>query len=195
VNGVHHQRGLVGVEDDAQSDHAVLEDLVAEVAAIVEARAGRRHVGDLADLAADPLELRAGAGAGQLEKVGLVLRGGHPGEGADLGVGERAPLERAVDVRERPERAGHAHLLARGSRVEADAPAEPVRAADRPLALPLARLIEGADAGEQPVGGGVEVRGGAGDLVGEGGGIGWDIGGANEGEHLLTVRVFSVRAT
>jgi hypothetical protein len=46
-----------------------------------------------------------------------------------------------------------------------------VRAAHRPLLLPLPRIVEATDAPEQAVRGGVEMRGGAGDLVGQRGWI------------------------
>src|SRR5256885_995290 len=51
--------------------------------------------------------------------------------------------------------------------VEPDAPAQPVRTAQRSLPPPLLRGVERPDAGEQTVGGGVEVRGSPGDLVRE----------------------------
>jgi hypothetical protein len=176
LEGLHHQGGFVGVEDGGEADHAVLQGLFAEEAAVVEAVGGGEVViDDLADLAAEALELAAGAVLGELEEAVLVLRSGDAGEGADLGVGQLAAAERFIHMGELAQRAGDADALAGGDGVEADAPGEPVGTAEGALALPCTRLVEGADAGEEMVGGGVEASGGAGDLVAERPAIGRDL--------------------
>ena len=172
VDGPGYDGRLVGMEDHAQADHPVLEVLLLEIPEVVQAVAVLGEVLHPAELAAQALELGAGAETGHLEEGALVFGGGDPGEGPDLGVRENALAEGGVDLRQGSEGAGDPDLLAGGVRVEADPPGQPVGAAERALAVPFAGFVEHPDAGEQAVGGGVQVGGGAGDLVCQALGVG-----------------------
>ena len=67
-------------------------------------------------------------------------------------------LERPIDLRQPDELAGHAHVLARGAQIPADAPRQPVRAAASALRVPSASLVELAEVREQSVHRRIEVR-------------------------------------
>ena len=58
-----------------------------------------------------PLHVIGRAMAGDLKQESLILRSGGAGHGADLGVADLATLERRVDFRQIPQRAGDADLF------------------------------------------------------------------------------------
>ena len=63
---------------------------------------------------------------------------------------------------------GHAQVFARGAEVPADAPAQPVRAGAKALAVPAAGRVKGPQVAEQAMHGGVQVDGLLGDVFAEG---------------------------
>ena len=65
------------------------------------------------------------------------------------------------------QRSGHAQVFARGAEVPADAPAQPVRAGAKALAVPAAGRVERPQVGEQSMHGGVQVDGLLGDVLAE----------------------------
>ena len=93
-----------------------------------------------------------------------VVRRGHAGEGADLGVRQLAAGERLGQPRQRGQGTRHADLLAGRAEVEADAPGQPLGAGAK-AGVPAAAGVEVADEIEQAGGGRIEMRGELGDLV------------------------------
>jgi hypothetical protein len=146
------------VEHGAEANHPVFELLASHVAAVVQTITLLREVDHAPEAAAESFELGPGAGASHLDQGGLVRGSGNSGQGADLGIGQHPPAKAVIHLGQLTQRAGHPHLLAGGARIEADTPGEPVRAAQRSLPLPFPRGIEGPNAREQAVSGGIEVR-------------------------------------
>ena len=62
---------------------------------------------------------------------------------------------------------GHSKMLARSAKVPADAPAQPVGAGAKALAVPAAGRVERPQVGEQAMHGGVQVDGSLGDVFAE----------------------------
>ncbi|MBK7536402.1 MAG: hypothetical protein IPI49_13740 [Myxococcales bacterium] len=62
---------------------------------------------------------------------------------------------------------GHAQVLARGAKIPAYAPAQPVRAGAKALAVPAAGRVERPQVSEQAMHGGVQVDGLLGDVLAE----------------------------
>ena len=129
-----------------------------------------------APAAHDPLDVLGGAGLRHGEQPLLGLRRGDACHGAHLGVGDLAVGERLRQARQRAERAGHAHALARGAHVEADLPVEPRRARAEP-GVPALAGVELPNEIEQPRGRGLEVRGQLGDLIAQTIDVGWRLHG------------------
>ena len=65
------------------------------------------------------------------------------------------------------QRSGHAQVLARGAKIPADAPAQPVRAGAKALAVPAAGRVERPQVGEQAMHGSIQVDGLLGDVFAE----------------------------
>jgi hypothetical protein len=63
---------------------------------------------------------------------------------------------------------GHSKMFARGAEVPADAPAQPVRAGAKALAVPAAGRVERPQVGQQAMHGRVQVDGLLGDVFAEG---------------------------
>jgi hypothetical protein len=119
-----------------------------------------------APAAHDPLDLGRRARAPHRQQPRFGLRGRHPAQGADLGVGQLPAGQRLSEERERPEGARDTHPLARRPQVEPHPPGEPRRAGAE-ARVPAAPRVEGADQVEQAGRGGIEVRRQLGDLVAE----------------------------
>ena len=111
------------------------------------------------------LDVRGGAGEGDVEQRLLGRGGRHAGDGAHLRVGDGAAPQRLAQPRQLRQGVGDAHLLAGGARREADAPAQPVGAGGE--AFPAVALVELADEDEQLVGGGLDAGGEVGYPVAE----------------------------
>ena len=94
----------------------------------------------------------------------------HASERAHLRVRQLATLHAGAHERQRRERAGHAHLLARGAEIDPRAPMQPVRAREEAV-VPAGARVELGEQHEQVVGGGMEARGQCGDGLTEGVGI------------------------
>jgi hypothetical protein len=92
----------------------------------------------------DAFDVLRGAGASHPEQTFFGLWRGDAGQGTDLGVREFATGQGFRQARQCGERAGDAHLLARGTHVEAHAPAQPVSAGAKAVA-PSPSRIEVAD--------------------------------------------------
>jgi hypothetical protein len=88
------------MEDRLDLDHAIVGIAACDAAAvrIVGGTGIRVMRANGCVLAAQRLELVAGRKACLLEEDGLVLRCGHPGDRADLGIGDLAATECIVDV-------------------------------------------------------------------------------------------------
>ena len=111
------------------------------------------------------LDVRGGAGEGDVEQRLLGRGRCHAGDGAHLRVGDGAAPQRLAQPRQLRQGVGDAHLLAGGARREADAPAQPVGAGGE--ALPAAALVELPDEDEQLVGGRLDAGGQVGYPVAE----------------------------
>ena len=111
------------------------------------------------------LDMRGGAGEGDVEQRLLGRGSCHAGDGAHLRVGDGAAPQRLAQPRQLRQGVGDAHLLAGGARREADAPAQPVGAGGE--AFPAVALVELADEDEQLVGGGLDAGGEVGYPVAE----------------------------
>jgi hypothetical protein len=72
-------------------------------------------------------------------------------DGANLRMTDAPGAKLRIDQRQFAERARHAHLLARRTRAEADAPTQPMRARLRPLLRPALALVEATNSAEQLV--------------------------------------------
>ena len=177
------------MKDGAEADHAAFEVFSFQVALVVETVALRGRVDHAAQAAAELLELGSRAGASELGQLGLVLGGRDPGERPNLRVGKLATTKPVVEQRQLAEGTGHPHLLAGGAWVKTDAPGKPVGAAQRSLTLPFPAGIEGPHAGEQAMSGGVEVRGGARDLIPQRDRIEWHF--AGQRGYGCTIQWFS----
>jgi hypothetical protein len=119
------------------------------------------HAAPAAD---DALDVSGGAGAAHGQQLLLGLRGGHASERPHLGVRQLPAGKRPGQEWQGAERAGHADALARGARIQADAPAQPVGAGAEAVG-PAAAGVELADQIQEAGGGGLEVRRQLGDLV------------------------------
>jgi hypothetical protein len=104
---------------------------------------------------------------GHVEERGLGIDRGNARERPDFRVADLSLPKRVVDQRQRLQRARDAHLLSRGTEIEADPPAQPVRAGAGALVGPHAGVVESRDEREEAMGRSVEVGGELRDLVGE----------------------------
>ena len=127
----------------------------------------------------DALDVGGCARAADRDETGVRLWGCHSRQRANLGIREPPVGQGLGEERQRPERPGHPHALPGGADVEPYPPAQPLRAGAE-ARVPPAPRVELADQGEQPRGGGVEVRGQLRDLVAEPVQLG---GGWGRGQH------------
>ena len=163
---LHEQCTDFGLEAASDDEHAAVV-LVDVNAARLVALLGLARLGMLVHLAPaadDALDVGRGARLADTQQHLFGVRRGHARDGPNLRVGKLAPAERLRQSRQRAEGAGHAHPLARGTRVEAHAPREP-RGAGAKAVVPAALSVEVADEREQARSGGLEVRRQLGDLV------------------------------
>jgi hypothetical protein len=118
-----------------------------------------------APAADEPLDVgdRAGVGEGQQPLLGLRRR--DPGQRADLGVGQLAAGQGRSDAREAGQRPGHPYAFARGAKIHADPPGQPVGARAGALLTPAASGIEITDEVEQSGARHLDVGRQQGDLV------------------------------
>jgi len=114
----------------------------------------------------DPLDVSGRAGAPHREQARFRLRGGHAGEGADLGVRQLPAGKGLSEEWQRLEGARNPHPLTGGAQVESDSPTQP-GGAGAEARVPSPACVELADQGQEARGGGVEVGGQLGDLVAE----------------------------
>ena len=126
----------------------------------------RGHLIDAPPRAGQAFDVGGGAGLGEVQQRGLVLRSGDAGQRPDLGVGDRPALHRGAHARERRQRVGDADLLAGGAQGDARAPVQPMRTGGEAV-VPPGALVELAQQHEQLVGGGMEPRRQRGDLLAE----------------------------
>jgi len=147
----HHGR-LVGRQHRLDRHQAV-------VAIAPRDRAPRPHVvGRLlaealhrAQLPADQLELRRGGVARVLEQRRLGGRRGDPRDRPNLRIRQAPFAQRRIDPWQFAQRARHPHVLTCGARIPPDPPRQPARARRRARVAPVARRIERAQVGQQPV--------------------------------------------
>ena len=111
------------------------------------------------------LNVRRGAGQGDVEQRLLGLGRGHAGDGAQLRVGDGAALHGVAQLGQLGQGARDAHVLAGGAGGETDAPAQPGGA--RGEALPAAAGVELSDQDQQLPGGRLDAGGQLGDPVTE----------------------------
>jgi hypothetical protein len=103
----------------------------------------------------------------QLDQLALGLWCGDPSQCARFRVRHLALAHRLREHRQALERSGHAHPFARGARIEAGAPGQPVRAGLRAVVAPTFPFVEFAQADQQLVGRGLDLRRDDRDLVAE----------------------------
>jgi hypothetical protein len=127
----------------------------------------------------DALDMLGCAGAPHPEQPRFGLRGRHPRERPDHGIGQLPAAQGLGQPRQRPEGPGDTDPLPCRALVQAHPPAEPLGAGAESR-IPPASGVELADEGEEARGGGIEVRGQLRDLVAEP--VELD-GGLGRGEH------------
>jgi hypothetical protein len=123
TTGAHHERADLGLQAAADDDYAVVVRVDGQGAGAVAA-GGLGRLGPavhLAPAADDALDLGGGGDAAEGEQALFGLRGGHPGEGADLGGGEFTAGQGLGQPGQAAEGAGDADALAGGAEVEAGA--------------------------------------------------------------------------
>src|SRR5690349_13899505 len=114
----------------------------------------------------DALDMMRRAVATDRKEPLFRLGRGNAGECPDLRVRELAARERLRDPRQRREGAGHADMLTRRARRQADAPRQPVSTGAEAVA-PAAAFVKLADEVEQPCSRGIEMSRQLGDLLTE----------------------------
>jgi hypothetical protein len=114
-DALHDVHPLV-VREDGEGPQPVAEPL----------RSRLVHAPERLPAAHQPLEARRRAGPGVLEQLGLVLGRRSPRERAHLAEGDPAARHRLGDQRQRLERTGGAHLLARRVAGDPDPPRQPL---------------------------------------------------------------------
>lgn len=161
---------FLGVEHGFDPDHAVRRVVTADVTTVSVILRGHLGVVALDDrvLPTDRLELRARAEAGLLEEHGLVRLGRDAGHRADLGIGHVAAPKGLIDLRKIAEPVRDADVLACRAGIPPDAPRQPLRTRPGALLIPATSLVEGAQIGQQPVCGCIEMCRVLGDAVAEG---------------------------
>ena len=97
---------------------------------------------DLAVGAGEPLQLVPGHRPGDLGQVRLGLRGGDPGQRADLGIRQPARAELRADHWQVPQRSGHPDVLPGRAGGHLALPRQPRRAAGHLPARPAAARVE-----------------------------------------------------
>jgi len=169
VEGLHQQRAHLGLEPPAHDDHPVLVRIHLERPPGVARRGllGFELPVHSPPRPHDALDVRGRAGLAHRQELRFGVRRGHARQGADLRVGQLPARQRGGKPGQPAQRPRHAHALPRRSRVEPGPPAQPLRAGAAPLLRPAATGVELADQGQEPGGGGVEVRRESSDLVAE----------------------------
>ena len=165
---LHEQRAHFRLQAASQDDHAVFVLMDVQRSAGMPPR-GFPRLGlsiHSPPAAHDPLHVRGRPRAPHPQQPGFGLGRGHAGQSADLGVGQLAEGQGLGQARQRSEGARDPHPLAGRARVQPHPPGEPGRAGAE-ARVPTAPGVEVPDQGEQPRGGGVQVRGQFGDLVAE----------------------------
>jgi len=112
----------------------------------------------------DALDVGRRAGTPDGQQPGFGRRGGHAGQGADLGVGELPARQGLGETRQRAEGARHPHPLPGGAQLQPHAPGEPGSAGAK-AGVPPAAGVEGADEVEEATRRRLEVRRELRDLV------------------------------
>ena len=163
---LNHHGPRLRLEPRADDHHPVLVVIHMQGAVFVPARrVFRFHLAiDTAPAADNTLDVVSRAGQADLEQALFGLRRRDPRQRPDLRVRQLAARQCLGQPWQRAQRARHADPLARGTHLETDAVAQPMRTREEPV-VPASAGIEFADEIEQPRGGGVEVRGELGDLV------------------------------
>ena len=160
------QRANFRLEPPPEDDHAVL--VLVDVK-----RPVRMPQGGLARLgppvhpppaAYDPLDMGSRARARYPQEPGFRLWRGHPGDGANLGVGQLPAGQGLGEERQGLEGARDADPFTGRAQVEPHPPGEP-GGAGAEARVPAPSRVELSDHGEKARGGGVEVCGQLGDLV------------------------------
>jgi len=159
VEGLHQQRPDLRRQPSPDPDHtvAILIHLQGAAGVLPGSVAGLGLAIHMAPAPHDPLDMLGGAGAADRQQPLLGVRRRHPGERADLGVGQLAPREGVRQPRQMGEGAGDADLLSCRAKVEAHTPAQPVGTRAKAV-VPAALGVELPDESEQPGRGRLEVR-------------------------------------
>lgn len=165
VHRAQHQLRLVGLQHQLQPDHSSGQKPPVH-RAFLRGR-GLLALDHAAIASAQPLQLGPGGHKRHGQQALFVFGVRHPREGPDFGVGQACGTQRFVDAGQRAQGARHPYPLSGGARVPPHPPAQPVGARAGALLVPGAAFIEAADALQQPVGGGIEVRREGGDLLGQ----------------------------
>jgi hypothetical protein len=175
VDGLHDQVSLVGLERRFEPHHPIWQVAQANHSLGAQPIHGELSfaLGLLADeLTAQPaiptanaLQLSPGRNGRNTDQALLRLGRGDPGDGPNLGIRNPSCRQRRIEDRQLPQRPRHPNLLARSRGVEADPPAQPVRAALRPLMMPFLGRIELPDARQQSMRPRIELRSQQSDLI------------------------------
>ena len=170
---LHHGADL-GREASPNRDHAVIVHPGGELALqMPRLRLPRRlHPVHAPPDPDDTFDVRAVAGQRQIEERRFGVGRGHPRERPYLRVGDLPALHGRADAWQGRQGLGHAHLFARGAKVNARTPVQPVRARQEAV-VPSRALVELVQQYEQFIGGGVEPRGQGRNRLAEGVGVGW----------------------
>jgi hypothetical protein len=152
-----NHRAEFGRQAGAQDEHAVLVHVAGDrtAQALVRSLPGFLQAVAAAPCPRHAFHLGGRGGVGEIEQARLIVWSGHPGERADLRVGDLAALQRAAQAGQRRQRLGDTHLLSRRAHVDAGAPREPMRARHE-AGVPALLLVELAKHDEQFMGGGVQ---------------------------------------
>jgi hypothetical protein len=149
------------MEDRLDLDHAVVGIATPDIAALLIISRCRLLAVALHErvLLAQLLKLGSRHEPGILEQDRLVRFRGDARDRTYLRIRHLATPEGIVDRREAGELTGHAYPLAGRDQIPADPPGQPVRTRLRSLAEPAAPYVEVAQIREEPMQGGIEMRG------------------------------------
>jgi hypothetical protein len=161
------ERPLLRRQPPLDDEHAVPVEERVERPALALRLGAKILVGrhGAAERAHEPLDVGGGAGAGHGEQLVLGHRTGDPRHRADLAVRQLPARKGCAQRRQRRERVGDPHVLARRPEVEADAPVEELRARAKAGPVPVAARVVGGDELEEPRRGRAQVGGQRRDLV------------------------------
>src|SRR5687768_10994136 len=150
-------------------ERAVVVMTKADAAALLLSLLARQLLGFLAAAIRthEPLDVRGGAVLGNGQQVVLVVGIADARDLAGLGVAELAAGHGGGHLGQGLERAGDAHLLARGAEGDAALPVQPVGAGLRGAVRPAVAPVELGDQDQETMIGGVDVTGKGADLGGE----------------------------